>query len=132
FGFNRLKSAKFYQPNLNTVYYHTFNSESYEAEVDYPLIEELRIRTGFMLLNNRFGEAPPAIASQSGDGLDPGFFGSDSGFDPRGAYRGLTQSFYDRVWRVGLSRDTRTNEHIPLDGDRLDAWWQYHHAGRDH
>lgn len=132
FGFNRLKSAKFYQPNVNTLYYHALHSESYETEVDYPVVGELRIRTGFTLLHNRFLAAPPAIANQPENVLDPGFFGSDTGFDPSGAYRGLTQSFYDGVWRIGLTRDTRTNEHIPLDGDRFDLWWQYHNAGLDH
>lgn len=132
FGFNRIESAKFYQPDVNTVYYHALHSESYESEIDYPVVGELRVRAGFTLLNNRFGEAPPAIANLPDNTLDPGFFGSDTGFDPSGAYRGLTQSFYDRIWRIGLTRDTRTNEHIPLAGDRLDLGWQYHNTGHDH
>lgn len=132
FSFNRLNSAKFYQPGVNTLFYHAFDSESYEAEADYPVIGRARIRAGFTLLNNRFGEAPPAIADQPGNTLDPGFFGSDTGFDPSGSYRGLTQSFNDRIWRIGVTRDTRTNEHIPLDGGRLDASWHFHDADLDH
>lgn len=132
FALTRQESAIFYQPDVNTPYVHGLHSESYEGEIDYPLLWELRARVGFTLLNSRYSEAPPALANQAGNTLDPGFFGSDTGFDPTGAYRGLTQSFLDRIWRVGVAYDTRTNENIPLDGSRFDASWEYHDADLDH
>src|SRR5690606_14680188 len=53
FALARLESAVFYQPDVNTSFVHGLHSESYEGELDYPLVGELRARAGFTLLNSR-------------------------------------------------------------------------------
>jgi len=132
FGLNRQEASTFYQPDVNLPYTFGLNSESYESEADYPVLEEFRARVGFTLTNIRFDRAPPALANQTGNVLTSDFFDTDTGYDATGASRGLTQSFFDRTWQAGLVRDTRTNENIPLDGSRLEALWYYHDADRHH
>ncbi len=132
FALNRLESGRFFQPEVNLPFYHALNSESYETQLDYPVYEEFRLRVGFDVLNNRYGEAPPVVADQPSNTLTSGFFQSDTGFDPTGAYRGLNQSFLDRMWQVALVRDTRSNENIPLDGSRFELGWNYHDVQLDH
>jgi hypothetical protein len=132
FGLNRQEAATFYQPDVNLPYVYALNSESYETEFDYPILGDFRARFGFTFANNRFDEAPPALSNQASNTLTSDFFDTPSGFDATGASRGLRQDLFDRVWQVGLVRDTRTNENIPLDGSRLEALWYYHDVDQKH
>jgi hypothetical protein len=128
FGLNRLESAQFYQPDVNTPYVHSNKSETYESQLDAPLWNAFYLRTGFSLRNNRYGDAPAPL--QSGNNLSGSFFMNGDSLD--GTHRGLNQSFLDRVWLAGLVRDTRNNENITLDGSRVELSWSYHDADRDH
>jgi len=132
FSLSRLEGSVLYQPEVNTPHVYAQNSESYEAELDHPIIGTFRLRGGFALSNNRFEAAPLAIGNQPGNALTGNFFQTDTGFDATGASRGLTQSFYDRIWKTGLVHDTRTNENIPLDGSRFELLWSYHDADLNH
>src|SRR5690606_1521990 len=108
-----------------------------ESQLDAPLpwlpVDGLYARAGFTLRNNRYGEAPPALAGQGSNVLASDFFRDEDGvLDPRGTYRGLNEDFLDRIWHLGVVRDTRNNENIPLDGSRLELGWYFHDAQRDH
>lgn len=137
FGMYRLENALFFQPDVNTAYVHSNRSESYESQLDAPLDGILGsgfyARGGFTLRSNRYGEAPPALAGQGSNVLTSDFFRDEDGvLDPEGTYRGLNENFLDRVWLLGLVRDTRNNVNIPLDGSRLDLGWYFHDTDRDH
>src|SRR5690606_7587953 len=117
-GMNRLENALFFQPDVNTAYVYSNHSPSYESQLDAPLpwlpVDGLYARAGFTLRNNRYGEAPPALAGQGSNVLASDFFRDEDGvLDPRGTYRGLNQDFLDRIWHLGVVRDTRNNENIP-------------------
>lgn len=131
FSLYRFDNDHFYQPGSGDIHVHQSHYETYESQLDHPLVGELYARVGFAFRNNRFGNAPPAIAQQPGNALTSGFFRNEDGIlDP--AMRGLGQSFHDRIWHVGVIRDTRTNENIPLDGSRFEAAWYYHDADLGH
>jgi outer membrane protein assembly factor BamA len=44
----------------------------------------------------------------------------------------LGESFFDRSVLLGIQRDTRNNENIPVDGSRLETGWTYHDVDDDH
>jgi hypothetical protein len=132
FGLSRMESANFYLPDVNIVHAYALASESYESEIEYPVIEEFHLSGGFMLRNNRYGEAPSAISGRPANRLQGDFFDTDAGYDSTGESRGFNQSLLDRVWVVGIGRDTRTNDNIPLDGSRLSLGWSWHDVDFDH
>jgi hypothetical protein len=124
FGYQRFENAPYYLPDVGTPYAHSRRSESYEGQLDAPLLREFYLRVGFALRDYRFGEAPPGLATSNV--LTGDFFTRGDSID--GGWRGFNSSFRDRVWLAGVVRDTRNNENIPLDGSRLEAGWYYHEA----
>jgi hypothetical protein len=128
-GINRFESATYYLPDVNTSYAHANHSETYETQLDAPTWAEFYLRSGFTLRNNRFDEAPDAFAQNNQ--LEGGFFRDENG-DTTAESRGFNQDFFDRIWLVGLVRDTRNNENITLDGSRFEAAWYYHDADLNH
>ena len=131
FGLNRFDNDYFYQPVDHDIHFHKAHYETYELQLEYPVIGEYFARGGFTFRNNRYGDAPPAISRQPDNALTSDFFRNEDGLiDP--ALRGLGQSFHDRVWQLGVVRDTRTNENIPLEGSRFEAVWYFHDADLDH
>lgn len=126
FGLSRLENNPFYQPDVNTGFSYALNSELYQSQADIPLRLDFWLRTGFSLLNSRYGDAPAQQVPLSSD-----FFKNGAG-EIDSASRGLNQSFLDRVWLLGLVRDTRNNENVPLNGSRLEVGWRFHDAGLSH
>ncbi len=130
FTFSRFSNATFYQPDTSVAFTHTNRSENYQVQVDTRVWEALALRTGFFLRNYRFGDA---TTQQSTSGADPNsalhgeFFRNRDGVIDR-TYRGFNDSYFDRVFQLGLVRDTRNNENIPVDGSWLETAWYYHNV----
>ena len=126
FAYNRVKNTMLYEPDVNDLFFYKNSSETYEAQLDYPLFLDTRARGGFMLTNIRNGDSPGNTVM-----LTSGFFA-----DPNGAIsdstRGLNESYIDRAYKFGFFRDTRNNENIPVDGNWSEFTWTYHNAGGRH
>lgn len=127
-GVNRFKNTLFYQPDTNLPYSHSNHSESYQVQLDTRLLYGFALQSGFFLRNHRFGQSPPqSFSSNSANALHGDFFRDDDGdIDPE--YRGLNRSYLDRVVKIGLLRDTRSNENIPVDGSWLETAWYFHNV----
>jgi len=98
--------------------------------LSHPLMFDTKLRAAFTLRRNLFGTAPPNLLNK--DTLSGDFFISHDPALTGREYRGLDQSFLDRQWEVGVTRDTRNNENITLAGSWLDATLRYHDAELNH
>jgi outer membrane protein assembly factor BamA len=129
--FNRLhmKNASVNQPGTNGFLYYSDTSTLAQVQLSHPVGWGFQVGGAFGFFHTRLGRAPPNPDARP---PDPDFF-----FDPvadsvNPGYRGLGQSFSDRMWAVGISRDTRNNENITLAGSRLSMFWRYHDVALDH
>ncbi len=125
----RMKNAFVNQPGTNDFFYYSDSSEQYQFQLQCPFFFDFRAIGDLTLRENKLGIAPP-----SGYPLSSSFFKNpdslSTSFDL--AYRGIGQSFSDHVWLIGITRDTRNNENIPLIGSWMDLSWRYHDAGLGH
>ncbi len=119
FGLSRFDNAVYYLPGDNLPYRYAYRAESYDAHVDAPVGLGFYLRTGLGLRGSRYGQSPGGSINALGGDFFPEGEGS-------AAERGLGESFYDRSAQVGLVRDSRNNENIPLDGSRLETGWRFH------
>ncbi len=128
----RMKNAYVNQPGTSDFYFYSDSSEQYQFILQYPLLEGFWARGDVMLRPTRLGNAPPGPFPDNtpvspffhNPAAAPGVLDS--------SYRGVGQSFLDRSWSIGLTRDTRNNENVTLTGDWLDASWRYHDIGLAH
>jgi len=131
FGVNRIDNTQFYQPDVNTLYFYAANSEIYTAQLDHPLLLGFNARGGFTLRANRHHDAPPSLFGSNvltGDFfIDP-----ETGTVGRGEYRGLNETFLDRIYQATLFRDTRNNVNIPVAGSWFDVSTYWHDADKNH
>lgn len=132
----RMKNAFVNQPETNAFLFYSDSSEQYQFQMRHPLFLDFQAFGELTLRQNRLyslNSAPPC-ASCTNIPLSnsaSNFFNSDTGAQAL-AYRGIGQTFLDRVWQLGLSRDTRNNENIPLVGSWMDLSWRYHQADLGH
>ncbi len=119
FGLSRFDNAVYYLPGTNRPYRHAYNAETYDAHLDIPVGLEFYLRGGAGLRQRRYGQAPGGSLSP----LEGDFFPDG---EASASARGFGESFQERVVLVGLVRDSRNNENIPLDGSRLETAWMYH------
>ena len=133
----RVKNTSTNQPGTNSFYFYSDTSEQYHAQLQHSVFLGFKAGVGMAFRVRRFGKAPPSLLGV--DTLESDFFRDPSTADalnPLGyfvpAYRGLGESFLDRIWQVGITRDTRNNENITLTGSRLGASYVYHDAGQNH
>ncbi len=127
FGLTHMKNASFDQPGTNTFFYYSDTSEHYQFQLQYPLAFGFKAQGIFFLDHYRFGQAPP-----NSYGFDGDFFLNPATGKLDSTYRGLNQTFWDRVYSIGLVRDTRNNENITLAGSNLSVNWNYHDVGLGH
>jgi hypothetical protein len=123
FSLNRVKNTTLYEPDINTLYFYKNSSETYEAQLGYPLVLGFQAGAGASLSSIRNGESPANT-----NVLSSGFFADENGVISDET-RGLNQSFVDVTYKVGLSRDTRNNPNIPVDGSLIEAGVNFHEVG---
>lgn len=122
----RQKNASVNQPGTAAFWYYSDSSNSFSATVSHPVVEKVALKGGFVFRDNEFGRAPVTHGALVSD-----FFRNSAGeLDTN--MRGLNQSFLDRILILGLSRDTRLNENIPLSGSQLDFTYHYHITNAHH
>jgi hypothetical protein len=126
FSLNRVKNTMLYEPDVNRLYYYQNRSETYEAQLDHPLVLGFSARTGLALTNTRNGSSPGNTSLLTSD-----FFADDNGF-ASDTTRGLNENFFDRAFKAGIFRDTRNNPNLPIDGNWSELTWTYHDAGGHH
>lgn len=123
---NRMKNASVKQPGSNRSWYFADTSNVYYLSVARPLFEQVGLRFGGAWRQNHYGLAPPQE-----DTLVSEFFRDENGvLDPRS--RGLEKDWNDYNVVVGLGRDTRNNENIPLTGSDGKVQWHYHFTDAGH
>lgn len=126
---NRVKNTSANQPGSASFWFYSDTSEVYTANVSHPLFEKFAGRLQYGLRINRFGQAPP----QEDEIVSPFFFrdGRVEGV-PDLRMRGLESEWIDNMFSFGLSRDTRNNPHITLDGSNFNSNWTYHRTDAGH
>lgn len=126
--FHRMKNTSIAQPGSNLAWAYADSSNVLALAIGHRLIEKVGAKATYTFRDNRFDEAPPG-----GDPLVSDFFRNDDGvLDP--SFRGLEKDWHDHILSVGLFRDTRNNENIPLTGSDAKLNWGYHltDAGHDY
>jgi Omp85 superfamily domain len=122
----RVKNTTLSQPDSNVAWYYADTANTLSLTLYHRLIEKLGIKGSFLYRDNHFGEAPPQANKIISD-----FFKNEAGvIDP--TLRGLNQTWTDKTFSIGLFRDTRNNENIPLTGSTFDASYHYHATDAKH
>jgi len=116
----RVKNSSVNQPGTNAFWFFADTSNHLSVSLSRQVIEKISLRGTFGFRDNNYGSAPPQE-----DTLISGFFRNAEGdFDPQS--RGLDKDWQDRVLSIGITRDTRNNEHIVLAGSDFNFDYQYH------
>ncbi len=127
----RMKNASVNEPGTDYFLFYSDSSEQYQFLATHPAFLNFQVRGGMTLRHNSFGAAAGNLLTKDTIAGDFFPYPGDS-ISANRAYRGLDQTFWDRVWEVGLTRDTRNNENITLAGSWTDLTLQYHDAGLNH
>ena len=123
---NRVKNTSVNQPGTNRFWLFADTSNVVSFALYHRLVERLGVKSSFVFRDNHYGEAPPQQ-----DTLESNFFRNDSGvFDPK--FRGLNKDWQDRIVTVGLFRDTRNNNNIPLAGSNFSVNYHRHFTNAHH
>ncbi len=123
---NRMKNTSIAQPGSNQSWAYADTSNVIAFSIGHRLVERLGAKATYTFRDNRYDKAPPG-----GDPLVSEFFRNEQGvLDP--AYRGLEQDWHDHILSLGLFRDTRNNENIPLTGSDFKFNWNYHFTDASH
>jgi hypothetical protein len=123
---NRVKNMSVNQPGTNRFWMFADTSNVLSTSLSHHLIESFGLKGTFVFRDNHYGTAPPQE-----DKLESPFFKDKTGaFDPQ--FRGLNQDWQDRITAVGIYRDTRNNENIPLAGSNFTATYHRHFTTVDH
>jgi hypothetical protein len=125
--FNRVKNTSVNQPGTSAFWYFADTSNVIYGQLSHPLFEHVSGKATFVFRDNHYGLAPPQE-----DLLVSDFFPKDEAGvrDPR--LRGLEKSWQDRILSAGLTRDTRNNTNIPLEGTNFSLSGNYHLTTADH
>ncbi len=127
FALNHIKNYSVRQPGDGGYWYYADTSYVYGAQLSHLLFEKFSATMGTSFRDNLYSESPP----QPGNKLTSDFFRNDSGqIDPQ--LRGLNQAWWDQSMGFGISRDTRSNENIPLSGSNFSFGWAYHYTNAQH
>lgn len=122
----RQRNASVNQPDTNLTWNYADTSSTYSLSLGHPLFEKVAGRVGGSWRRNNFSLAPT-----NEDPLKSDFFRNDAGvLDP--SSRGLEKIWNDWNISLGLARDTRNNENIPLAGSDSRIFWHYHFTDAGH
>ncbi len=122
----RVKNTSVNQPGTPVFWKFADSSNVYSFALSHMLVEKLGMRNTFTFRDNHYGKAPPQE-----DTLQSAFFRNEKGvFDPQ--MRGLENNWQDRTVNIGIFRDSRINENIPLSGNNFNANYEYHFTTGHH
>ncbi len=124
--FIRVKNSKVNQPGTPEFWFYSDNSNVFFTTFTHPLFGQFFGNTTFNYRDNNFGKAPPQPKPLLSD-----FFKDEKG-NYNDTIRGLSSSWVDRTITMGITRDTRTNENIPLAGSNFYANYSYHLTDAKH
>jgi hypothetical protein len=125
-SFVRVKNTSVNQPGTSSFWFYSDTSNIFSANLGRKVFEKFALKGTFVFRDNHFGHAPP-----QSDSLYSDFFRNSAGVLDT-VSRGLNSSWQDRILAVGLGRDTRNNENIPLAGSNFNATYHYHLTTAEH
>ena len=122
----RWKNNSFNMPGTPTFWSFGDTSVSVSGALSHLVYEKFALRGQYVFRANHYGMSPtPNDSSRAGFLLD-----ANGKVDER--MRGLQADWNDHIVSVGLLRDTRNNQNIPLAGSNFNASWQYHFTNAGH
>jgi surface antigen Omp85-like protein len=122
----RVKNQSLNQPGTSSYWFYSDTSNIFSQSLGHRIVEEFSLRGTFVFRDNHFGHAPPQE-----DSLYSDFFRNAAGVLDT-VSRGLNDSWQDRILALGVNRDTRNNENIPLAGSNFAATYHYHLTSAHH
>ena len=134
---NRVKNTSANQPGTPASWYYADTSNTYSASLSHLLIEKVALKGTFVYRDNHFGVPPVQQFALRSDFfkndagvLDAGMRGLSSNLP--GPDSGKVNAWADRIFAVGIGRDTRNNQNIVLAGSEFGATYHYHLTTKDH
>ncbi|MEO6094247.1 MAG: hypothetical protein ABIW76_00750 [Fibrobacteria bacterium] len=125
-GLNRVKNSSLIQPGTAYSWGFSDSSNTFSANLGHLVFEKFALKGSYSFRDNNYGKAPPQK-----DSLVSDFFRNESG-ELDTEIRGLNSSWQDNSFAVGLGRDTRNNENIPLNGSNFNTVYHYHFTNAKH
>lgn len=122
----RVKNSSVNQPGTASFWYYADTSNTFSAGLSHVVFEKVSLKGTAIYRDNHFGHSPVQPDSLQGD-----FFRNAAGdFAP--VIRGLDQSWTDRIIAIGIARDSRINQNIPLSGSDFSLTYHRHFTDADH
>jgi hypothetical protein len=125
-GLTRVKNSSVYQPETASKWFFSDSTNTFSANLGHLVFEKFALKGSYSFRDNNYGKAPPQE-----DSLHSDFFRNESG-ELDAKMRGLDKSWQDHSLAMGLGRDTRNNENIPLNGSNFNAVYHYHFTNAEH
>lgn len=125
-GLTRVKNSSINQPGTASNWSFSDSSNTFSANLGHGVFEKFALKGSYSFRDNNY-----AKARVQKDSLISGFFRDESG-KMDDVMRGLNSSWQDHSFAVGLGRDTRNNENIPLNGSNFNTVYHYHFTNAKH
>ncbi len=122
------KNQSFNMPGTPIFWSYADTSTALSLGVSHLVYERLALRGQYVFRDNHYGRSP----TTNDPYRDRAEFLYDADGNLDEEMRGLQSAWHDHILVAGLTRDTRNNQNIVLDGSDFNASWQYHLTDAKH